>query len=397
MTPEIFKVIRNSSNSRARTGELTLAHGVVQTPVFLPVASQGTVKAITPEDLKSIGFQMLLSNAYHLYLQPGIPVIEKMGGLHRFMGWDRPILTDSGGYQVFSLANLRRVNEDGVIFRSHIDGSEHLLTPELAVQHQESIGSDIAMVLDECPPHDSPRERTIQATERTHRWAERCLKAGKKSDQYLFAIVQGGMYSDLRRHSAEYLASLDFPGYAIGGLSLGESKQTTLDMIESVVPLLPESRSRYLMGVGSPEDLIEGVERGIDIFDCALPTRVARNGALFTPNGRINIRNAIYRDMIDPIDFECECYTCRTFSAAYLHHLFAAKELLAYRLSTIHNLTFINHLMNGIRNSLMEGNFPLYRQQFLVRYQVTEEKVRLEQKQKWLKTRQVSDSQYPEN
>jgi queuine tRNA-ribosyltransferase len=393
MSVEIFRIVRNSPNSRARAGELTLAHGVVRTPVFLPVGSQGTVKSLTPEDLKIIGFQMLLSNAYHLYLQPGIPVIEKMGGLHRFMAWDRPILTDSGGYQVFSLANLRRVSEDGVIFRSHIDGSEHMLTPELAVQYQESIGSDIAMVLDECPPHDSSRERTVQATERTHRWAERCIKAGKRPDQHLFAIVQGGMFADLRRHSAGYLASLDFPGYAIGGLSLGESKQTTLEMIENVVPILPESRPRYLMGVGSPEDLVEGVERGIDIFDCALPTRVARNGALFTPNGRINIRNAVYRDMAAPIDTECNCYTCRTFSAAYLHHLFTARELLAYRLSTIHNLTFINCLMNGIRNSLADGNFSVFRQQFLSRYQATDEKVRLEQKQKWLKARQGDDSQ----
>ncbi len=387
MSQDIFQVMHRDAASRARAGVLSLAHGTVATPVFMPVASQGTVKALDPDDLKTIGAQMLLSNAYHLYLQPGIPVIEKMGGLHKYMAWERPILTDSGGYQVFSLANLRKVNEEGVAFRSHIDGSEHLLTPELAVKYQEGIGSDIAMVLDECAPHDSPREHTIEAMERTHRWAARCLKAGTKNDQYLFAIVQGGMFPDLRRQSAAYLAALDFPGYAIGGLSLGEAKQTTAGMIDAVIPLLPENRPRYLMGVGSPEDLIAGVQQGIDMFDCALPTRVARNGALFTRNGRINIRNAVYRDMAVPVDTECECYTCRTFSASYLHHLFSAKELLAYRLSTIHNLTFIVRLMSEIRAALVQGTFQDYRQQFLSRYQATDEKIRLEQKQKWLKAR----------
>jgi queuine tRNA-ribosyltransferase len=387
MTVNIFKVIRNNASSLARLGELTLAHGTVHTPVFLPVASQGTVKALSPVDLKEIGAEMVLSNAYHLYLQPGIPVIEKMGGLHRFMGWDRPILTDSGGYQVFSLANLRKVNDEGVTFRSHIDGSEHLITPELAVRYQESIGSDIAMAFDECPPHDASRDTVIQATDRTHRWAERCLKAAIKPDQYLFAIVQGGMFADLRRNSASTLASFDFPGYAIGGLSLGEAKATTYEMIENVIPCLPENKPRYLMGVGSPEDLIEGVQRGIDIFDCALPTRVARNGALFTLDGRINIRNAVYRDMPGPFDAECDCYTCRTFSAAYLHHLFSARELLAYRLTTIHNLAFIIRLMGNIRQSLAQGGFPEFRQEFLARYHATDETVRLEQKQKWLKAR----------
>jgi queuine tRNA-ribosyltransferase len=393
MSTEIFKVVSLDAASRARAGELRLAHGMVNTPVFMPVASQGTVKALDPHDLQAIGVQMLLSNAYHLYLQPGIPVIEKMGGLHKYMAWDRPILTDSGGYQVFSLANLRKVTEEGVTFRSHIDGSEHLLTPELAVKYQEGIGSDIAMVLDVCSPHDNPRERIIEATERTHRWAERCLKAGKKPGQYLFAIVQGGMFIDLRQKSAEYLSSLDFPGYAIGGLSLGEAKQTTAEMIDAVIPRLPENRPRYLMGVGAPEDLIAGVQQGIDMFDCALPTRVARNGAFFTRNGRINIRNAVYRDLAGPVDTECDCYTCRTFSASYLHHLFAAKELLAYRLSTIHNLSFILRLMSGIQASLAAGTFADFRQRFLTCYQATDEKVRLEQKQKWLKSRLGNDAE----
>ncbi len=387
MSNNIFSIVHQDASCRARAGELRLAHGTVATPVFMPVASQGTVKALGPDDLNAIGAPMLLANAYHLYLQPGIPLIEKMGGLHKYMAWPRPILTDSGGYQVFSLANLRKVNEDGVVFHSHIDGSEHLLTPELAVKYQEGIGSDIAMVLDVCSPHDNPRERTSEDMERTHRWAARCLEAETRPDQYLFAIVQGGMFPDLRQRSADFLASLDFPGYALGGLSLGEAKQTTAEMIDAVIPRLPENRPRYLMGVGSPEDLVEGVQQGIDMFDCALPTRVARNGALFTRNGRINIRNAVYRDIPAPVDAECDCYTCRTFSASYLHHLFSAKELLAYRLSTIHNLSFIIRLMKEIRTALAQGIFSAYRQQFLARYQVTNETVRLEQKQKWLKSR----------
>ncbi len=386
MSNNIFQIVTHNAGA-ARAGELHLPHGIVPTPVFLPVASQGTVKALSPGELKNIGVPMLLSNAYHLYLQPGIPVIEKMGGLHKFMAWDQPILTDSGGYQVFSLAGLRRVNDAGVTFRSHIDGSEHLLTPELAVQYQESIGSDIAMVLDECPPHDAAREKTVQAADRTHRWAERCLKSAKKPDQYLFAIIQGGMFADLRRDSAATLASLDFPGYAVGGLSLGEEKKTTYAMIEAVVPELPANKPRYLMGIGAPEDLVEGVFRGIDIFDCALPTRVARNGALFTPTGRINIRNAAYREISGPADPECDCYTCRTFSAAYLHHLFTARELLVYRLTTIHNLAFITRLMQKIRDALLHGRFAEFRQEFLLRYRATDEKVRLAQKQQWLKSR----------
>ena len=310
---EHFRLISGGVRDGARRGELATSHGVVQTPVFLPVASQGTVKTLTPDEIRSVGLHMILANNYHLYLQPGIPIIEEMGGLHRFMAWDGPILTDSGGYQVFSLSAMRSIDDDGVTFRSHIDGSQHRLTPELAVQYQEALGSDIMMVLDECPPHDGSRSQVAEATERTHRWAEKCLKAKTRTDQSLYAIVQGGGFADLRRASAEHLASLDFPGYAIGGLSLGEAKAVTLEMIEMTVAFLPEGRPRYLMGVGAPEDLVEGVARGIDIFDCALPTRVARNGALFTPSGRINIRNAVYRRQHGPVDATCDCYTCRTF------------------------------------------------------------------------------------
>jgi queuine tRNA-ribosyltransferase len=359
----------------------------VPTPVFLPVASQGAVKTLTPEEVKDLGFNMVLANTYHLYLRPGIGVIKKAGGLHNFMGWEGAILTDSGGYQVFSLARLRRVGDEGVIFRSHIDGSEHNITPELAIQFQENLGADIIMVLDECPPHDDDFKKVKRATERTHRWAERCLKAQKRSDQALYAIVQGGVFAELRRQSAEYLTSLDFPGYAIGGLSIGEPKKVTLAMVEETVALLPEDKPRYLMGVGSPEDIVEAVARGCDIFDSALPTRVARNGALFTWQGRQNIHNAAFSRMEQPIVAGCDCYTCRNFSAAYLHHLFNSDELLAYRLATIHNLSFISELMNKIRGAINDGTFAAFKDKFLKNYRPTDEKIRLSQKQKWLKAR----------
>ncbi len=386
-SPGSFSLIKTSPGSEARAGELVTQHGVVPTPVFLPVASQGTVKTLIPGEISEIGMVMVLANMYHLYLRPGIPVIEKMGGLHKFMGWDGAILTDSGGYQVFSLARLRQVNDKGVVFRSHIDGSEHLITPELAVQYQESLGADVIMVLDECAPHDAAFEKVKEAMHRTHNWAERCLKAQKRSEQALFAIVQGGIFPELRRQSAEYLASLDFPGYAVGGLSIGEPKKTMLSVLEETAALLPQNKPRYLMGVGSPEDIVEGVSRGVDIFDSALPTRVARNGALFTRLGRVNIKNADYSRTEQPVDPDCDCYTCRTFSAAYLHHLFNARELLAYRLATVHNLTFISRLMREIRENILEGVFDSFKEEFLSNYRPTDEKVRLDQKQKWLKKR----------
>jgi len=391
MSSSSFKIILTCPDSRARAGELTTPHGIVPTPVFLPVGSQGTVKTLTPEEIKDIGIAMVLANTYHLYLRPGIAVIEKMGGLHKFMAWDGAILTDSGGYQIFSLASLRKVSDEGVIFRSHIDGSQHLLTPELIIQFQEALGADIIMTLDECPAYDDSFEKVKRAMDRTHQWAERCQRAQKRNDQALYAIVQGGLFPQLRHQSAEYLTSLGFPGYAIGGLSIGEPKKVTRSITEETVALLPEDKPRYLMGVGSPEDIIEGIARGIDIFDSALPTRVARNGAFFTHLGRVNIRNAAYRQMNQPIDPDCDCYTCHTFSAAYLHHLFSCQELLGYRLATIHNLSFINNLMRKVRSAILDGTFRSFKSNFLASYKPTDEQIRLNQKQKQLKSRNLSE------
>ncbi len=383
--PAAFTI--RKTEGKARLGEISLTHGTVTTPVFMPVASQATVKTLSPDEVREIGFRIILSNTYHLYLRPGIDIIEELGGLHAFMQWDDAILTDSGGYQVFSLSRLRKLTDEGVTFKSHIDGSEHLLTPERAVRYQEALGSDIAMVLDECPSHDESYEKTKQATQRTHAWAKRCMEAHTRKDQALFAIVQGGMVPELRRESAGYLSSLDFPGYAIGGLSIGEPKEVTSAILDETLPYLPENKARYLMGVGSPEDLFEGVSRGIDMFDSALPTRVARNGALYTPAGRVNISNARFTRMNEPLVAGCRCYTCRHFTAAYLHHLFNAKELLAYRLATLHNLTFIHDLMEKIRQSIASGTFEAYKKAFLDRYQTTNEEVRISQKSRWLKAR----------
>ncbi len=371
-------------DSRARLGELITPHGIVPTPVFMPVGSQATVKALTPLAVAETGHRMILSNTYHLYLRPGVDIVKNMGGLHRFMDWNGAVLTDSGGFQIFSLSRLRQISENGVKFRSHIDGSEHFITPELDIQYQEALGADVIMVLDICPSFQEKAEAVREATERTHRWAERCLKAHGRRDQALFAIVQGGFLPELRRESARCLASLDFPGYALGGLSLGEPKEYTQNMIDTAIPFLPESRPRYLMGVGSPEDILNGVEKGIDMFDSVLPTRVARNGALYTSSGRLNIRNAIWKECKSPVDAACGCYTCRRFSAAYLHHLFRAGELLAYTLATIHNLTFMHNFMVKVRSTIAEGDFKAFKDDFLAGYRSTEETVRLSQKQKWL-------------
>ena len=379
-----FRLLKSSTTTEARAGELSTPHGSVPTPVFLPVGSQGAVKALTPEDVSSVGASMILSNTYHLYLRPGIDAIEKAGGLHRFMSWKGPILTDSGGYQVFSLVPLRRVTDEGVTFRSHIDGSEHFFTPELVISLQQRLNSDVIMPLDECAPYTHDSDAIRRAMDRTHRWAERSRKSPVQQAQALFGIVQGGTFPELRRESARYLTSLDFAGYAIGGLSLGEPKELTLSMTEETVAHLPKDRPRYLMGVGSPEDILEGVARGIDIFDSALPTRTARNGALFTPAGRCNILNARYRDMDEPIDPACDCYTCRNFSAAYLRHLFKARELLAYRLATLHNLRFVLRLVGDIRQAIWEGRLGAFRESFLAGYRTTDEETRLNQKQKWL-------------
>ena len=379
-----FTVLQSCKDSFARMGQLKTAHGIVSTPVFSPVGSQATVKTMTPEDLESIGIEMVLANTYHLYLRPGIDVIEKVGGIHDFMSWKRAILTDSGGYQIFSLARLCKVNDEGVTFRSHIDGSSHMITPRLAVEYQVRLGSDIIMVLDQCPPPTAELEEIRKATKRTHRWAGICRNCGIRNDRVMFAIVQGGLYPELRRWSAETLTSMDFAGYAIGGLSLGEPKNLTINMVRETVSALPVDKPRYLMGVGSPEDIMECVDQGIDIFDSALPTQVARKGALFTARGRRNIRNSIYKDMEAPFDPDCDCYTCSNFSAAYLNHLFKCRELLAYRLATIHNLSFISRLMRDIRLSIAEGTFPRFKRKFIEGYVTTDERVRVAQKKKWL-------------
>jgi queuine tRNA-ribosyltransferase len=356
------------------------------------VGSQGTVKTLTPDDLKSLGVGMILANTYHLYLRPGLEIISKLGGVHKFMAWDGPILTDSGGFQVFSLGHLRRVSDEGALFRSHIDGSEHFLTPELAIEVQEQLGADIIMVLDECPPYGEDFESIRKATERSHHWAERCQKRHKQRKQALFGIVHGGTFAELRRQSADFITALDFPGYAMGGLSLGEPKELMHDMLDETVTLLPADRPRYLMGVGSPEDLVECVARGVDMFDSALPTRLGRNGAVFTQHRRYNIGNARFKTKKGPIDAHCDCYTCRTFSAAYLHHLFKAQELLAYRLATIHNVRFIMRLMEQIRRSIMDGTFSSFRNDFIQSYQPTDAETRAEQKRKWLGARQEKHS-----
>jgi queuine tRNA-ribosyltransferase len=342
-------------------------HGDIPTPVFAPVGTQATVKTLTPDELVTLGATLILANTYHLYLRPGADTIARLGDLHGFMGWPGPILTDSGGFQVFSLEGLRRVSEEGVLFRSHIDGSEHFFSPEKAVEIQEKLGADIIMVLDECAdPMDYDYNKS--ALERTHRWAERCLRAHTRADQALFGIVQGGVFPDLRGKSAEFLTSLGFPGYAIGGLSVGEPKDKTWEMLDVTVPLLPAHAPRYLMGVGSPEDLFEGVERGVDLFDSVLPTRLARNGAVFTSRGRINLRKAKFADDPAPIEEGCDCYTCRRFSRAYLRHLLKAREILGLRLNTIHNLHFLVELMGRIRAAITEGSFPALKTDFLARY-----------------------------
>jgi queuine tRNA-ribosyltransferase len=373
------------TDGKARICELETQHGKVLTPVLCPVGTQGSIKTLTPQDVENLNMNMILANTYHLYLRPGIQTIEKLGGLHKFMSWNGAILTDSGGYQLFSLSKLSEVSDEGIIFRSHIDGSKHNITPELAIQYQEALGSDIAMVLDECIAHGESHARVWSAMVRTHQWAKRCLKTHRNKEQSLYAIVQGGVFPELRRQSAETLTFMNFDGYAIGGLSVGESKAEMLDITEQTASLLPSDKPRYLMGVGSPEDIVECVARGIDIFDCALPTRVARNGAFYTFKGRVDIENAKYREESAPVDFECDCYTCRNFSAAYLHHLFKSKELLAYRLATIHNLTFMANLVESIRQAILNHTFDVFRKNFLSNYKTTDEKTRLSQKQKWLK------------
>jgi queuine tRNA-ribosyltransferase len=360
-----FSVIQQDPETQARLGLMSTAHGSVETPAFMPVATQGTVKAMSPHELRELGTQILLANAYHLYLRPGVELIEQAGGLHRFMGWEGPILTDSGGYQVFSLKDLCRVGEEGVHFRSHLDGSSHYLTPETVVRAQERLGVDIAMVLDECVPGPASYSEAAQADARTTRWAERALRAKTRADQALFGIVQGGTFPDLREQSARALVGLGFPGYAVGGLSVGEDPRLTQQLAAHTIQFLPVARPRYLMGVGMPEQLVRYVALGFDLFDCVLPTRNARNGSLFTWAGRLNIRRAAYADDQRPIEEGCECYTCRHFSRAYLRHLAVAGEILSARLNTVHNVYFYQHLMRSMREALVAGRFATFARPFL--------------------------------
>ncbi len=360
-----YKIVK--TDGKARVGSFSTPHGEIATPVFAPVGTQATVKSITPAQLDEIGAILVLANTYHLYLRPGENLIAEMGGLHNFMNWHRPILTDSGGFQVFSLSGTRKVDEDGVNFKSHIDGSMHRLTPEKSIQIQEALGADIIMAFDECAePHQ--REYSEVAMLRTHRWLDRCMGAKKRPDQALFGIVQGGIFPDLRKQSAEFISSRDLPGIAIGGLSVGESKVDMHAMIEAVNEILPQEKPRYLMGVGSPEDLINAIWRGVDIFDCVLPTRLARHHAAFTPTGRINLVNTSNTSEKSPIDETCGCYTCRNFSRAYIRHLILAKEMLAATLVSIHNLYFLIELTRNARQAILESRYDSYAQDFLKKW-----------------------------
>jgi queuine tRNA-ribosyltransferase len=373
-----FEIETTDFHSAARCGRFSTPHGDIRTPVFAPVGTQATVKTLTPHELHELRAELILANTYHLYLRPGAERIARLGGLHDFMGWHGPILTDSGGFQVFSLAHLRSVDDDGVTFRSHLDGSEHRFTPEAAILAQEQLGADIVMCLDECGDA-LEREPLEAALKRTHHWAARCRAAQRRTDQALFGILQGGIYADLRWESARFLTSLDFPGYAIGGLSVGESKEQMYDALGVTTPELPVDRPRYLMGVGAPEDILRSVALGVDMFDCVLPTRVARNGGFLTHGGRLNIRNAQFADDSSPIESQCTCYTCEHFSRAYLRHLFRAGEILGPRLATIHNLHFMLRLMQRIREAIADGTFAQFSQRFLASYRISDQSARFAQ------------------
>ena len=355
-----FELIRNCPETGARLGKLATGHGTVDTPAFMPVGTQGTVKGISTGELTELGTEMILANSYHLYLRPGVEIVARTGGLHRMMNWSGGIITDSGGFQVFSLGGLRKVEDDGVTFTSHIDGSTHYLTPERVMRIQNILGSDIAMVLDQCPPYPMPYAEMQLAVERTTRWAARCRDAHLREEQALFGIVQGGVYRDLREQSAAELVEMDFPGYAIGGLSVGEPKELMYDILDLLDPLLPAEKPRYLMGVGSPDALLEGSRLGVDLFDCVLPTRIARNGRVMTSRGYLNIRNAVYAADTAPLDEECGCPVCANYTRAYIRHLFNAGEILGMRLTSYHNLYYLVQLMLKIREAIRENRFALF-------------------------------------
>lgn len=360
-----FSVLKECSKSRARLGRLQTTHGVVETPVFMPVGTQATVKTMTPHELEALGVEIILSNTYHLYLRPGSDLVAEAGGLHGFMSWPRPILTDSGGFQVFSLGPLRTISEEGVRFRSHLDGSEHFISPEKSIQIQMDLGADIIMAFDECAPYPADWSYVKKSKDLTARWAKRCKAAHTRQDQALFGIIQGGVFKDLRRESAQELLELDFPGYGIGGLSVGEPKELMYEVLEDLIPVMPAEKPRYLMGVGSPDCLIEGVLRGVDMFDCVWPTRLARHGMVITRRGNIPIRNLPYARDFSPIEEGCGCYTCQNFSRAYIRHLIKTNEVLGIRLTTIHNIYFLTRLMKEIRQAIAEERLPEFAREFL--------------------------------
>ncbi len=367
-TPQVrsfsFELLTEDTHTSARRGRMTTRRGVVETPVFMPVGTQGTVKGMLPETLFEIGAQIILGNTYHLYLRPGHERIAKLGGLHNFMNWPAPILTDSGGFQVFSLGDLRRIDENGVRFQSHLDGSAHLLTPEISIAVQEALGADIMMVFDECIPHPAEHAYVVESTARSSRWALRCKKSRSERGGALFGIVQGGMDNSLREQSARDLLEIGFDGYALGGLSVGESAEQMYEVMESCLPLLPKDQPRYVMGIGTPENLVEAVARGADMFDCVMPTRNARNGVMFTRFGKISIKQARYLDDNTPVDPGCDCYVCRHYSRAYLRHLYQSNEILASVLNTTHNLYYYLHLMRQMRDAIVAGNFSDFRKEF---------------------------------
>ncbi|WP_444313972.1 tRNA guanosine(34) transglycosylase Tgt [Megamonas funiformis] len=363
-----YELIKQCPHTGARAGRIHTPHGSFDTPIFMPVGTQASVKTLAPEELKEMGAGIILSNNYHLFLRPGSKLVKEAGGLHKFMNWDRAILTDSGGFQVFSLGDLRKISEEGVTFRSHIDGSKKFLSPEIATQSQMDLGADIIMAFDECVPYPADFKYTRESMELTLRWAQRCKDTMTNPNQGLFGIVQGGMYKDLRIECANRLVDMDFPGYAVGGLSVGEPKELMYEMLDITLEHLPKNKARYLMGVGTPDCLVEGVMRGIDMFDCVYPTRVARNGTAMTWNGRLVIKNAQYEHDFHPIDEHCNCYTCRNYSRAYIRHLVRVNEIFGLRLLTIHNLHFLIDFMRQMRQSIMEDRFPEFYRKFTANF-----------------------------
>lgn len=363
-----YTLQHTDDKTSARAGILHTPHGDVQTPIFMPVGTCASVKTVSPDELKDLGAQIILANTYHLYLRPGHDIVAEAGDLHPFMGWDRPILTDSGGFQIFSLAKLRKLTDDGADFSSHIDGSRHFFTPEKVMEIEMALGADIAMCFDECSAYPAEFEKVKKADERTLNWANRCKNSHNHPKQALFGIIQGGLYKELREKSARDITALDFPGYGIGGLSVGEPKELMYEALDYTTPLMPVHKPRYLMGVGSPDCLVEGVSRGVDMFDCVLPTRIARNGTVLVPEGKLVIRNAEYARDFRPIQEDCGCYACRNFSRAYIRHLIKENEVLGIRLTTIHNLYYLCHLMQDIRQSIFDGSFSDFRRDFWRRY-----------------------------